>query len=86
MCAHTEIPSPVVGVVLEILVAEDETADVGATLAVIGDASEAPAGGDAPADADLVAEPEEPSTRRTSLRSCAVLRLRTRVFSACWMQ
>ncbi|MFV0406808.1 MAG: 2-oxoglutarate dehydrogenase, E2 component, dihydrolipoamide succinyltransferase, partial [Propioniciclava sp.] len=36
----TEIPSPVAGVVLEILVAEDETAEVGATLAVIGDAAE----------------------------------------------
>ena len=60
----TEIPSPVAGVVLEILVAEDETADVGATLAVIGDASEAPAGGDAPADADPVAEPEEPSIEK----------------------
>ncbi|WP_025617191.1 2-oxoglutarate dehydrogenase, E2 component, dihydrolipoamide succinyltransferase [Salinispora cortesiana] len=34
----TEIPSPVAGTVLEITVAEDETADVGATLAVVGTA------------------------------------------------
>ncbi|KUL25009.1 2-oxoglutarate dehydrogenase, E2 component, dihydrolipoamide succinyltransferase [Actinoplanes awajinensis] len=39
----TEIPSPVAGTVLEIKVAEDETADVGAVLAVIGSASSAPA-------------------------------------------
>jgi pyruvate dehydrogenase E2 component (dihydrolipoamide acetyltransferase) len=32
----TEIPSPVAGTVLEIRVAEDETADVGAVLAVVG--------------------------------------------------
>ena len=35
----TEIPSPVAGTVQEILVAEDETAEVGAALAVIGDGS-----------------------------------------------
>ena len=34
----TEIPSPAAGVILEIKVAEDETAAVGAVLAVIGDA------------------------------------------------
>ncbi|MBL6275803.1 2-oxoglutarate dehydrogenase, E2 component, dihydrolipoamide succinyltransferase [Micromonospora fiedleri] len=38
----TEIPSPVAGTVLEIKVAEDETAEVGATLAVIGAAGAAP--------------------------------------------
>ncbi|HEX5996740.1 MAG TPA: 2-oxoglutarate dehydrogenase, E2 component, dihydrolipoamide succinyltransferase [Jiangellales bacterium] len=37
----TEIPSPVSGVLLEIKVQEDETVEVGAELAVIGDASEA---------------------------------------------
>ncbi|MDQ7992855.1 MAG: biotin/lipoyl-containing protein, partial [Propionicimonas sp.] len=42
----TEIPSPAAGVVLEILVPEDGTAQVGAVLAVIGDPSEA--GGAAP--------------------------------------
>ncbi|AEB46552.1 2-oxoglutarate dehydrogenase, E2 component, dihydrolipoamide succinyltransferase [Micromonospora maris] len=39
----TEIPSPVAGTVLEIKVPEDETAEVGATLAVIGAAGAAPA-------------------------------------------
>jgi pyruvate dehydrogenase E2 component (dihydrolipoamide acetyltransferase) len=40
----TEIPSPVAGVLLEISVPEDETAEVGAQIAVIGEESEA--GGD----------------------------------------
>ncbi|MFT4297017.1 MAG: 2-oxoglutarate dehydrogenase, E2 component, dihydrolipoamide succinyltransferase, partial [Micropruina sp.] len=44
----TEIPSPAAGVILEIKVAEDETAAVGSILAVIGDASEA--GSAAPAE------------------------------------
>jgi pyruvate dehydrogenase E2 component (dihydrolipoamide acetyltransferase) len=39
----TEIPSPVSGTLLSISVAEDETVDVGAELAVIGAAGEAPA-------------------------------------------
>ncbi|WP_432167321.1 2-oxoglutarate dehydrogenase, E2 component, dihydrolipoamide succinyltransferase [Streptomyces sp. bgisy031] len=39
----TEIPSPVAGVLLEISVAEDETAEVGAKLAVIGAPGAAPA-------------------------------------------
>ncbi|WP_444948382.1 2-oxoglutarate dehydrogenase, E2 component, dihydrolipoamide succinyltransferase [Micromonospora ureilytica] len=39
----TEIPSPVAGTVLEIKVAEDETAAVGADLAIIGAAGAAPA-------------------------------------------
>ncbi|MFD8220226.1 biotin/lipoyl-containing protein, partial [Streptomyces sp. NPDC059697] len=39
----TEIPSPVAGVLLEILVAEDETAEVGAKLAVVGAPGAAPA-------------------------------------------
>jgi pyruvate dehydrogenase E2 component (dihydrolipoamide acetyltransferase) len=42
----TEIPSPVAGVIEEILVAEDETAEVGAPLVRIGDGS----GGGAPAE------------------------------------
>src|SRR5690349_15676217 len=36
----TEIPSPVAGTLQEILVQEDETVEVGAKLAVIGDGSE----------------------------------------------
>ncbi|MEU9417622.1 2-oxoglutarate dehydrogenase, E2 component, dihydrolipoamide succinyltransferase [Streptomyces sp. NPDC051000] len=39
----TEIPAPVAGTLLEILVGEDETAEVGARLAVIGVAGAAPA-------------------------------------------
>ena len=35
----TEIPSPIAGTVLEIRVQEDETVEVGAVLAVVGDAS-----------------------------------------------
>jgi pyruvate dehydrogenase E2 component (dihydrolipoamide acetyltransferase) len=50
----TEIPSPVAGTVLEIKVPEDETADVGAELAIIGSAGAAPS---APASAP---EPEAP--------------------------
>ena len=42
----TEIPSPVAGMLQEILAEEDETVDVGADLAVIGD-GDAPSGGDA---------------------------------------
>ncbi|MFZ2261447.1 MAG: biotin/lipoyl-containing protein, partial [Luteococcus japonicus] len=37
----TEIPSPAAGIVLEIRVAEDDVAEVGAVLAVIGEESEA---------------------------------------------
>src|SRR5215217_2876058 len=36
----TEIPSPVAGTLLEIKVAEDETVEVGAELAVVGDQGE----------------------------------------------
>jgi pyruvate dehydrogenase E2 component (dihydrolipoamide acetyltransferase) len=42
----TEIPSPASGVLLAIKAEEDETVEVGAELAVIGDAGEAPQGGD----------------------------------------
>ena len=38
----TEIPSPVAGVIQQILVAEDETVAVGAVLAIIGDGAAAP--------------------------------------------
>lgn len=52
----TEIPSPIAGVIEEILVAEDETAEVGAPLVRIGDGS---AGGAAPAAAPAEAAPAE---------------------------
>ncbi|MFE7858995.1 biotin/lipoyl-containing protein, partial [Streptomyces sp. NPDC057403] len=45
----TEIPSPAAGVLASIKVAEDETAEVGAKLAVIGAPGAAPAAAPAPA-------------------------------------
>ncbi|GCD46374.1 2-oxoglutarate dehydrogenase, E2 component, dihydrolipoamide succinyltransferase [Streptomyces paromomycinus] len=45
----TEIPAPTAGTLLEILVGEDETAEVGAKLAVIGQKGAAPAQAEAPA-------------------------------------
>ncbi len=44
----TEIPSPIAGTLLEITAGEDETVEVGGQLAVIGDASAAPAQQEAP--------------------------------------
>ena len=41
----TEIPSPVAGTLLEIKVDEDETVEVGAELAIVGDSSESDGGG-----------------------------------------
>lgn len=52
----TEIPSPVAGVIEEILVAEDETAEVGAPLVRIGDGS---GGGSAPAGEAPAATPAQ---------------------------
>jgi len=54
----TEIPSPVAGVVQEILVQEDETVEVGAVLARVGDGAASPAAADTPAPA--AAEPAAP--------------------------
>lgn len=45
----SEVPSPAAGVLLQILVPEDETVEVGTQLALIGDASEAPQNSPAPA-------------------------------------
>ncbi|TXR52782.1 2-oxoglutarate dehydrogenase, E2 component, dihydrolipoamide succinyltransferase [Quadrisphaera setariae] len=57
----TEIPSPFAGTLTEILVAEDETAEVGAKLAVIGDASEGASsgsdGGQAATESEQAPEP-----------------------------
>jgi pyruvate dehydrogenase E2 component (dihydrolipoamide acetyltransferase) len=52
----TEIPSPVAGILQEIVAAEDETIAVGAVLAKIGSG--------APAAAEPVTEPEAPSTEK----------------------
>ena len=46
----TEIPSPVAGTLLEIRAAEDETVEVGAVLAVVGEAGEQPAAQGAPTE------------------------------------
>lgn len=54
----TEVPSPVAGTLLEIRVPEDETAEVGAVLAVIGSADAAPA---APAPAAKEEAPAAPA-------------------------
>src|SRR5665648_396511 len=56
----TEIPSPVAGTLLEILVAEDETVAVGVPLARIGSADEIGAGdgGEGGAQAEAQPEPE----------------------------
>ncbi|MEV0730083.1 2-oxoglutarate dehydrogenase, E2 component, dihydrolipoamide succinyltransferase [Polymorphospora sp. NPDC050346] len=56
----TEIPSPAAGTLLEIKVPQDETADVGAELAVIGAAGAAPAGA-APTGGAPAEQPEEPT-------------------------
>ncbi|MET0433093.1 MAG: glycosyl hydrolase family 8 [Cellulomonas sp.] len=55
----TEVPSPFAGVLEQILVAEDETAEVGAVLAVIGDGSGA--GGDAAPAESAPAQEEAPA-------------------------
>ena len=55
----TEIPSPVAGVIEEILVAEDETVEVGTALVRIGDGSASEAPADEP---EAAAEPEQAPT------------------------
>jgi len=56
----TELPSPVAGVLLEILVQEDGVAPVGATLALIGEPGEASGSAEAPAaPAPAAAAPEQ---------------------------
>ncbi|MGC5583607.1 2-oxoglutarate dehydrogenase, E2 component, dihydrolipoamide succinyltransferase [Ornithinimicrobium sp. W1665] len=47
----TEIPSPVAGVLLEILAQEDDTVEVGADLAVVGEEGESAGSGDSSDDA-----------------------------------
>ncbi|WP_402464714.1 2-oxoglutarate dehydrogenase, E2 component, dihydrolipoamide succinyltransferase [Isoptericola aurantiacus] len=52
----TEIPSPVAGVLQKILAEEDETVEVGATLAVIGDSADDGGSDDAPAQESAASE------------------------------
>ena len=54
----TEVPAPTSGVLLEIKVAEDEIVEVGAEIAVIGEAGAAPAEAAAPAEEAAPAEAE----------------------------
>ncbi|MDQ4093820.1 MAG: 2-oxoglutarate dehydrogenase, E2 component, dihydrolipoamide succinyltransferase [Actinomycetota bacterium] len=61
----TEIPSPVAGALLEIFVAQDETAEVGAKLATIGNSDE----GQAPVATDQLdrsAQPESSESQRST--------------------
>lgn len=60
----TEIPAPASGTLLEITVGEDETAEVGAKLGVIGAAGAAPAAAPAPA-APAPAEAPAPADRKS---------------------
>jgi 2-oxoglutarate dehydrogenase E2 component (dihydrolipoamide succinyltransferase) len=62
----TEIPSPAAGALLEIVVAQDETAEVGAKLATIGDSREdqAPAEADQPDQSAQLEAGESPRPSR----------------------
>ncbi|WP_091233878.1 2-oxoglutarate dehydrogenase, E2 component, dihydrolipoamide succinyltransferase [Microbacterium sp. 3J1] len=62
----TEIPSPVTGVIEEILVAEDETVEVGALLARIGDGSSPAPAADAPAAAEPATEQAAPAAEEAA--------------------
>ncbi|GGE87957.1 2-oxoglutarate dehydrogenase, E2 component, dihydrolipoamide succinyltransferase [Mycetocola zhadangensis] len=65
----TEIPSPIAGVIEEILVQEDETVEVGTALVKIGDGSSAPADDAAPA---AETESEEPAAEAQEAESPSV--------------
>jgi 2-oxoglutarate dehydrogenase E2 component (dihydrolipoamide succinyltransferase) len=62
----TEIPSPVAGTVLEIKVQEDDTAEVGADLAIIGAAGSAPAAAPAPQQAPEPSAPQQAAAPQES--------------------
>src|SRR6476620_11455928 len=57
----SEVPSPVAGVLTEIVVPEGDTVDVGARLAVVGDADGAPAPAPAAPVAEAVPAPAAPA-------------------------
>ncbi|WP_211882024.1 2-oxoglutarate dehydrogenase, E2 component, dihydrolipoamide succinyltransferase [Pseudarthrobacter albicanus] len=57
----TEIPSPIAGVIEEILVAEDETAEVGAPLVRIGSGAGSPEAAAPAAEAPAAAAPQAPA-------------------------
>lgn len=62
----TEVPSPVAGTILEILVPEGETVEVGTPLVVIGEAGEAPSPAAGPESAPTAA-PAAPSPERAAI-------------------
>ena len=74
----TEIPSPASGVLLEIKAAEDETVEVGAVLAVIGDAERGRGGGGG-AEATRTPSPSSRGADRAGSRRPRRSRSRTRV-------
>lgn len=65
----SEVPSPVAGVLLQILVPEDETVEVGTQLALIGDASEAPQDAPAPAQESAPTPAPAPEAQPTPAAS-----------------
>ncbi|MFD5543643.1 biotin/lipoyl-containing protein, partial [Streptomyces sp. NPDC127079] len=67
---HTEIPAPAAGILASIKVAEDETVEVGAELAIIDDGTGAPAPAAAPA-AEPAAAPAEPAQAAPSTEQAA---------------
>ncbi|MET9846313.1 2-oxoglutarate dehydrogenase, E2 component, dihydrolipoamide succinyltransferase [Streptomyces ossamyceticus] len=67
----TEIPSPAAGVLASIKVAEDETVEVGAELAVIDDGTGAPAAAPAPAAEEAPAPAPEPAAVAPSTEQAA---------------
>ncbi|WP_030145085.1 2-oxoglutarate dehydrogenase, E2 component, dihydrolipoamide succinyltransferase [Spirillospora albida] len=66
----TEIPSPASGILTSITVAEDETVEVGAELAVIGDEGDAPSGGGAPS-AQQEEEPQQEEQQQAPAQPAA---------------
>ncbi|WP_327748999.1 2-oxoglutarate dehydrogenase, E2 component, dihydrolipoamide succinyltransferase [Streptomyces europaeiscabiei] len=67
----TEIPSPVAGILASIKVAEDETVEVGAELALIDDGTGAPAAAPAPAAEEAPAPAPEPAAAAPSTEQAA---------------
>ena len=66
----TEVPSPVAGTLLEIKVQEDEDAEVGQVLAIVGDESAA-SSGDSDSDSDNGSSDESGETRAEQLEDAA---------------
>ena len=64
----TEIPSPVAGTLVEILAEEDDTVDVGAVIARVGDGSAAPAAKEDKVEEKKPAASAEPKASETSTK------------------